>query len=133
MDRVFLGREGILAVQDIQVREVQVPEWGCWVRVRGLTGAERDEWEKSILVGKGKDRDVNVRNLRAKLVQRSVVDAEGKLIFTEADVPALGAKSAAALERLFDAARELSGLTEQDEEELLKNSEDGQPGDLLSA
>jgi hypothetical protein len=129
----FLGRDAILAVQDIPQRELFIPEWDTWVLVRGLSGKERDEYETSIMVGKGKSRDVNMQNLRAKLIVRSVVDAAGKPLFSAQDVEELGAKSASALEKIFDVARELSGLTEQDTEELLKNSESGQPGVLPSA
>lgn len=129
MAKKFLGRDAILAKVDVQERELYVPEWETWVKVRGLTARERDDYERSIMVGKGKDRDVNLRNLRAKLVVRSVVDSAGQLLFSDADIEALGDKSAAALERIFDVARDLSGLSEQDTEELLKNSESGRPDD----
>jgi hypothetical protein len=129
----FAGRDAILAKADVQIRELYIPEWGTWIRVRGLTGKERDDYETSIMVGKGKSRDVNMRNLRAKLVVRAVIDQQGARLFTDADVEALGEKNAAALERIFDVARELSGLSEQDTEELLKNSEGGQPADSPSA
>lgn len=133
MTKKFLGRDAILAKVDVQERELYVPEWETWVNVRGLTARERDDYERSIMVGKGKDRDVNLRNLRAKLVVRSVVDSAGQLLFSDADIEALGDKSAAALERIFDVARDLSGLSEQDTEELLKNSESGRPDDSPSA
>lgn len=129
----FAGRDTILAKADVQIRELYIPEWGTWILVRGLTGKERDDYETSIMVGKGRSRDVNMRNLRAKLIVRAVIDQQGARLFTDADVEALGEKSAAALERIFDVARELSGLSEQDTEELLKNSEGGQPADSPSA
>lgn len=133
MGKQFLGRDAVFATADVPEREVFIPEWNGWVKVRGMTGLERDEFEADIMTGKGKNRQVNVRNLRAKLVARTVVNEEGERVFTEADIPKLGNKSAAALERIVDVARELSGLTEQDEEELLKNSENGQPDDSPSA
>lgn len=133
MGKRFLGREAILAKADIPTRELFVPEWETWVRVKGLNGRERDEFEVSITVGKGKNRDVNMRNMRAKLIVLSVVDERGAALFTEGDVEALGAKSAAALEKIFDVARELSGLSDQDVEELLKNSASGQPEGSPSA
>lgn len=129
----FLGRDAILAARDIEVREVFIEEWDTHVRVRGLNARERDDYEASIMTGKGKNRDVLTRNMRAKLIVRCVVDEAGKPIFGERDVEALGEKSAAALEKIFDVARELSGLAENDMEELLKNSASGQPGALPSA
>jgi hypothetical protein len=117
----ILGREAILAAPDIKTEQVAVPEWGGTVLVRGMTGAERDEYEATLVVGKGKNRDVNMRNARAKLVVRCLVDADGKRLFGDADVAALGKKSATALERVFDVARRLSGMSDEDLEELMGN------------
>ena len=46
---------------------------------------------------------------------------DGALLFTAADVEQLGAKSALALDRVFDVAARLSGFRESDIEELEKN------------
>jgi hypothetical protein len=50
-----------------------------------------------------------------------IVDGEGKRVFDEAEVVALGKKSALALQRVFDKAAALSGL---DEETLEKIQDD---------
>jgi hypothetical protein len=118
---VLLSRDAILAADDIQVEDVEVPEWGGIVRVRGLSGTERDAFEAASLQGRGKNVQVNLRNLRARLVQKAVVDERGELLFRPVDVEQLGRKSAAALQRLFEPAARLSGLTEDDMEELAKN------------
>ncbi len=93
------------------------------VIVRGLNGTERDRFEGSILDQSGKKTKVNMQNARARLVSMSVVDEKGKLVFSQADVQALGSKNAAALDRIFEAASRLSGISEDDMEELVKNSE----------
>ncbi len=128
----LLTRDAILAAQDIQTEEVDVPEWGGSVLVRGMTGAERDAFEESVLTGRGKKRDVNLKNFRARLIVKSVVDKKGDRLFTMADIDALGAKSAAALGRCFDVATRLSGMSDEDVEELTKNSEEGQSEDSIS-
>jgi len=117
----FLSKADILAASDLLSESVHVPEWGGEVLVRGLTGAQRDEFEASVVVGKGSNRDVNIKNLRAKLVALSVVDETGALVFSDADVKALGDKSAVALQRVFEVAQRLSGLSGADVEELSKN------------
>lgn len=119
----YLSRDAILAVDDVQYEDVEVPEWGGRVRVKSLTGRERDALEASMIVGKGKNANVNMNNLRAKLVGRSVVDEDGKRLFSDDDIAALGAKSAAALTRVYEVAQRLSGITQEDVEELTKNSE----------
>lgn len=128
----YLGRDAIIEMDDRQYDDVEVPEWGGKVRVRGMSGTQRDDYEASIITNNGADRKVNLRNARAKLVARCIVDEDGKTIFTTEDVPALGRKSAVALERVFDAARRLSGMTEGDVERLAENFEDDQSDDATS-
>jgi len=129
---VVLNREAILAAKDLPRELVEVPEWGGAVYVRALTGAERDQFEASIVEQRGRDVRMNMRNIRAKLVALTVVDEDGQRIFTDDDVAALGGKSAAALDRLFAVAQRLSGLSKEDVEELAKNSESGQSADSIS-
>lgn len=120
----FLTAEQIRTVDDKQYEDVEVPEWGGTVRVRGMSGTERDAYEASILEQRGNDRKVNLANARAKLVVRCLVDENGALLFTPDDVRVLGRKSAKALERVFDAARRASGMTEADIEKLTENFDD---------
>ncbi len=133
MTETLLTREQILEVQDIQSQIVDVPEWGGSVKVQGMTGEERDGFEASTFKGKGKDIQLNWRNIRAKLVAHSVVNGDGKRVFNDRDVKALGKKSAAALDRVFAVAQELSGITQDDVEELAKNLVSDQSDDSGSS
>lgn len=133
MSGTYLSRDAILAVDDVQYEDVEVPEWGGRVRVKSLTGKERDALEASMIVGKGKNANVNMSNLRAKLVARAVVDEDGKRLFNDDDIAALGAKSAAALTRVYEVAQRLSGITQEDVDELTKNSETAQSDDSGSS
>lgn len=117
----LLSREQILAATDRRFEDVPVPEWGGSVRVRSLTGAERDRWEAACQVG-GK---FSIDRLREKLLAACIVSDEGKPLFSEGDIGLLAEKNAAALTRLFDVARRLNGIGAQDVEELTKNSETG--------
>jgi hypothetical protein len=119
----LLTRKQILEAQDIQTKTVEVPEWGGSVKVQGMTGVDRDAFEAEIIKQKGKDFSVNMQNIRAKLVAVSLVNGDGKRIFNDKDVTALGKKSAAALDRVFSVAQELSGISTEDVEELAKNLE----------
>jgi uncharacterized protein YnzC (UPF0291/DUF896 family) len=125
----FLNREAIFAVSDIKTEDVFVPEWGGAVKVKGLTARERDEYETSIVQSRGKNVEINRRNIRAKLVVMTVVDDAGNRLFGDTDLKALGEKSAAAIDRLFGVAQRLSGLTAEDEEDLAKNSESDRSDD----
>ncbi|TDB88358.1 hypothetical protein E1264_11795 [Actinomadura sp. KC216] len=114
----LLSREQILAADDRTYEVVACPEWGGDVRLRSLTGAERDEWENSMIRQVGKKQVANMRNARAKLVALSAVDGDGQLLFTPSDVIKLGSKNAAALDRLFETAQRLSGVTDEDMKEI---------------
>jgi hypothetical protein len=116
-----LTRDQILNAQDLPTENVPVPEWGGDVMVRGLTGAERDAYEASMVTQVGNQAKMNMANMRAKLVAMCIVDDNGKRIFSQADAEALGKKSGAALQRVFEVAQKLSGLTTKDVEEAEKN------------
>lgn len=115
-----LTRNDILKADDAQVEDVPVPEWGGAVTVKGLSGTERDEYESSILQMVGDKMVPTLENARAKLVVRSIIDENGAPMFTADDIEQLGSKSARALQRVFDKARELSGLKDEDIKELVQ-------------
>jgi hypothetical protein len=128
----LLSREAIRAVNDTAYEIVHCPEWGGSVRLRGLTGRERDEFEAGSLKGRGKNVQMNLANMRARLVAMAAVDGDGNQLFAGEDVSWLGRKSAVALERCFQAARRLSGLTDGDVEELAANFGDDPNGSSTS-
>ena len=108
----YLDKAAILTADDLGRREVAVPEWGGTVLIRGLTGAERDAYEASMLRQRGTEMVANLQQIRAGLVARCCIGADGERLFTDHDVGALGEKSAAALDRVFEACAGLSRLTE---------------------
>ena len=118
----LLSKTAILTAQDLQTEDVEVPEWGGAVRVRSFTGRERDAFESSMVRGEGRDRKVDLTNRRARLVGLTVIDETGQRLFTDEEVDLLGAKSGAALDRVFAIAQKLNGLSGSDVEELSKNS-----------
>jgi hypothetical protein len=130
----YLNRDAILARTALRTEEVSVPEWSDpdsgadVVLVRELRGRERDEWEASLAVQRGKQMVPDVANMRAKLVARCVVGEDGEPLFSQQDVNALGELSAAALDRVFEVASRLSGLSEADLEEMQGNSGAAGPG-----
>ena len=123
-----LSREEILGADDIEYTDVPVPEWGGSVRIGTMGGEARDQWELFLLNGRDKDDKLRARNIRATLVALSVVDEAGELLFTFADVMALGKKSAVALDRVYGEAKRFNRLADKDVEDVEKNS-DGDPSD----
>lgn len=124
----LLTAEDILSASDITYEDVSVPEWGGLIRIRGLSGFERDRFEAETYSTKGKAVTANLLNLRARLVALCAIDETGRRIFKTDQVKKLGAKNAAALDRAFAVAQRLSGLGDEDVQVLLGNFEPGQNG-----
>ncbi len=121
--------EDILAVDDRNMDVVNCPEWGCVVHVRTITADERDRWEKRFVedaIAKRK-RKQNVRDpyrhFRASFVQVCACRANGDPLFTTDQIPALSAKSAKVVDRIYEAARDLNGMSDEDADQLVGNLE----------
>jgi hypothetical protein len=117
-----LSRDGILGATDIKTKEVDVPEWGGSVLIKGMTGAERDQFEAGNRDGSGNQ---NLRNLRARFLVRCIVNETGTRMFADQDAAALGKKSSSALNRLWEAANDINGTSEAAQEETEGNSGTG--------
>lgn len=119
----LLSRDDIFGTTDMVYEDVSVPEWGTdvEVRVRSITGDERDKFEASIVQQNGRKTKVDQRNLRAKLIVLSAINEDGTPLFKPADVFKLGEKNAAALDRIFEVAQRLSGLSDDDVDEMTEN------------
>jgi len=115
---ITLKRDDILKVQDIRVEKVHVPEWGGDVYIKGMNGMERDAFEASVVQMRGKGTNVDMSNIRAKLAAQTICDENGERLFTDADIKALGKKSASALQRVFEVAQKLSGIGDDAIQEL---------------
>jgi hypothetical protein len=120
-EAAFLSKDAIFDVNDIETEDVYVPQWKGSVRVQALTGRERDRFEAELagFARGGSGKKKNFDNFRARLVVASVIDPNtGALMFGQSDVAKLGSKSSAALSVIAEVAQRLSGLTDEDAEEL---------------
>lgn len=120
----LLTKDQILAAEDLPHEDVKVPEWGGTVRVRALTGDERDAYEIAMVEGREaskKSGQLTDAHIRASLVAMSLVNDQGERLFTSAEIARLGRKSAAALDRCYGVAVRLSRLSARDVEELKGN------------
>ena len=121
----ILSKADILGCSDLRFETVAVPEWGGSVRVRTLSGAERDAFEATLMKILNGKRVPDMDNLRAKLLAATVVDEEDKPIFGVHDLVALGRKSAVAIDRIFAVAQRLNAMAPESVEESIKNSMPG--------
>lgn len=91
-----------------RIESVAVPEWGgITVKVRALSGDDRDRYEMAIYEG----RRSGAFNPRALLVSLCLVHDNGEeRVFGDADVAQLGSIDARGLDRVFEVAQRLSGM-----------------------
>ena len=129
--------DDILAIHDKAFEDVDVPEWGCAVRVAVMSGVDRDGWELSMMTidKSGKDTSLNTSGLsRANLISRCIVDEDfNRLFVTDEQIKALSNKSAVVLDRLYEVAQRINKISDDDIEELEKNSPTAQNGDSGSS
>lgn len=116
--------DAILAADDLPHEDVIVPEWdNRKIRIRTLTGAERDAWEFSIVKIRGNRREIDPDNIRARLLVLCMVDPDTGLNVANAEhAAAIGAKSSNVIGKLYDIAARLNGLSAGAVDELGKGS-----------
>ena len=128
----ILTAADILSADDIERELVEIPEWGGSVWVYGMTASERDrqELEAARILQNANDpsakkaQRANIRAMVAAIVCR---DENGARIFGSEHIQQLGKRSAKPLDRIYDVARRLSGITDStDEEEEKENLSNGQ-------
>lgn len=119
----ILTKEAILGAQDHKTEYVDVPEWGGIVRVKTMSGRERDAFEAS-LIGE-KDSERRMENMRARMLAWCIVDENNRRMFSIDEADDLGQKSAAALDRVVAVARRINGMSKDESE---KNS-NARPGE----
>lgn len=120
---MLLTKEQILQSEDRESVDVEIKEWGGTVRLAVMSGTARDAYESSLIDLKEDGTATrNLENIRAKLVAASIVDEEGKTVFTADSIVALGNKNGAVLDRLYEVANQLNTVTQDKVEDLAKNS-----------
>ena len=117
----LLRKEDIEKIQDLDHVDIEVPEWGGTVRIREMTGSERDLYEADIYkIVNGKPEIIR-ENFRAKLVARTLVGESGNRLFTDKEIVLLGKKNARALNHVYEIAQSLNGLSVEEADDIEKN------------
>ena len=110
----MLTRDQILQADDLRHVDVDVPEWGGTIRIRTMTGKERQKYQGIVADAKGK----MPADFMETFISLCAIDEKGKALFADGDVKALGEKSAVALNRVFEAALALNGTTDKGVEDI---------------
>lgn len=126
-----LTRDMVLRADRFEMVEVDVTEWGpigedgkpqkTTVFVRELSAKEKDKFEAGLVSLKGNKSKTNLDDIRARMAVLVCCNENREPIFSPEDVAWLTKKGVRPLSRIYNAAKELNDLSEEDEEELVKN------------
>lgn len=112
-----------------RTKVIDVPEWGGDVEIAAMTGTARDSYEADLInsrVARGaKEQRLNLQNIRARLVARCMINADGSYTYdytNPGDIDELGSMDSAGLDRVFKECQVLNGITDEDVDALTKNS-----------
>lgn len=100
--------------------------------VREMSSHEKDWFEQSIIKvshsrNGGIEYEQALEDYRAKLAVCTVCDEEGNLIFKKNDVQILSKNlPASKMEKIINMARDINAISDEDQENLVKNSVSGQ-------
>lgn len=120
-----LTRDEILAIEDLPTERVEIPEWKGAVYMRTLSGKQRDEFTQ-LATDRRSAKRFDIRGLKVRLVAMALCDKSGKLLFAgDGDESKLNAKAGAAIDRLFQIAQRLSGLSDDELEEMTADFGEG--------
>ena len=124
----MLDKQQIRDADDVTQEQVLVPEWKGEVAVWSFTQKQRDEWEQRCVRQGAGTAQQNIRGLKLELVMLVVHTAEGELMFGAEDREWLGEKNAAAIDRIYQVAKRVCRLSNEDIEDLAENSSPGPSG-----
>jgi hypothetical protein len=118
----FLDKAALTSddARKVPIEKLEIPELGGFVFVRGMRSVERDEWERSLRKPNGEIRG----NFRARLVVRTAVNEQGERLFSDDDIQAVGKIRVDILQRICNVAQKLSGVSDQDADELGQSSDE---------
>lgn len=114
-------RSRIASASDIKSETIIVPEWdNVEIVIKGMTGKQRAElMQKAVDTKTGK---VSFNSIYNDACISCCYTTEGEQIFEKGDLSMLEEKSASVIERIAAKALEVSGLTDESEKNLEKNS-----------
>jgi len=124
----LLSKVELLKRETLEIVKVEFDN-GDYVFVRQMTGHEKDLFEQSMIKknrdGKGNviSVDTVMEDYRSKLAAITLCDEDGKSLLDVQDYRVLGnSMSAKKLDMIVSASQKLNAITEEDKEEIVKNS-----------
>lgn len=131
---MLLTKEAIVQADDRVIERADIPEWGegGYAFICTLDARTRENWEDTHLAST-EDGSVKFGNIRASLVALCLCDDKGTPLFSQTDVALLNKKNSVVIDRLFEHAKKVNRIGQQDVDDLVKNFETTPEDNLPSA
>lgn len=116
-----LTKAEIDGCKDGDPKKMEVPEWGGHIYIRTLGLRDWRAFQKRIAAA-----DENIDELEAlqyELAAMSICDEQGEPLYTKEDAESLSNRNGLALQRVIDTALAANGVSDDDVEDEVKNSE----------
>ena len=127
MEKLTLER--LRAQSNVNIERVDVPEMDVYVFVRAVSAYEKDQADvarrkrlQAVAGGDLDDADY-MMNYRAYIAALCMANEDGSAFFSDALVgsDSLGQWPSRAIQRVFEVATRMNGLTKEDEQEAIKD------------
>tara|TARA_B100000519_G_scaffold129294_1_gene111643 strand:+ start:8568 stop:8948 length:381 start_codon:yes stop_codon:yes gene_type:complete len=118
-----LDKAAFLTPVPVDLVEFKIPELGGSIWIKGMTVTERSRFERQFRTRKGDTNERKMNEIRQRMLVACVCNADGQQLLTEADIEAIGKQRADIVERLVNAAQIACGMSTDDMEDIVKNSE----------
>ncbi|HSW63539.1 MAG TPA: hypothetical protein VLH56_09560 [Dissulfurispiraceae bacterium] len=122
MPKKYLSIENILAASDMETKEVDVPEWGGSVKVKGMSKREQQMLRKqtiSPLTGQ-----VDPDRMESLMLAHCLADP----VITTEQAEQLMHKSAAAVDKVLNAIMDVTGLSDAAQKAMVRTFHTGDEG-----
>jgi hypothetical protein len=119
-----LTREQILSNKSFRSKTIEIPEWGGEVRLKAMSGADREAMESVVYEDVGGKLQIKKGvSYMAEMLLRTWCDDDGNLLFKPDEINLIQEKDSVILARIFKVAAEVNGLSGDEEKVIEKNSE----------
>lgn len=125
----YLSASDLLKPLETEYRDVQIPELNGKVRIRSMTAREKSQFERSFQSAKGKPLESRKAEIRERMIVAACVDESGNPLFTAENVEQLGRQNVRVIDRIVAEIHDLWGSTDEDVEDLAKNSDETETSD----
>lgn len=111
----------ILTAGAVPRETLHVPQLNGKVIIRGMSSAERDEMDMENAIHQQEHGYIDFKKWRARVVSKCLVDENDNLLVkNQADIDALAGVRGDAVEKMYELAAKLSGISKDDENAVKK-------------